>query len=273
MTGRKRATWLLAEALQGALPDEVRPDEWLADAWAADPLRELTRSRTTDTAVIDLAGLGPAVRKRWRWPGVREQLKGVGRTTALARTPAEREFAALGRSYAAHAPFHPRPLAAWIERGRSLATAAMLLLELVDDAVDLAMFLRDEGDAGRRRAVLADLAAKLAAMHDAGVTDGDCHARNVLVQPAEARTWKVDCGRQRMGRAPATGRRTVYDLACLDVAFERFASDEERARFLERYLAGRGAAPDHGDFSRRLAAFRERIAPEESRRLPPRRDE
>ena len=120
----------------------------------------------------------------------------------------------------------------------------------------------------RRRDVLADLAERVAAMHEAGVTDGDCHPRNVLVDAAPCRTWKVDCGRQRAGGRPAIGRRAEYDLACLDVGLTRFASRSERLRALCAYLSARAMRGALREWATRTSAFTARIAPEESRRLP-----
>ncbi len=243
----------------------------VAAAHDVEPETVLTRSRTTDTCVIVVAGLGRAVRKRWWWPGTAERIKGLGRTTALARTPAEREFVALGRTYGDDAlAFHPTPLAARVERRGGFAVRAMLLMTEIAGAVELALFLRDERDPRRRRDVLLDLAARTAAMHGAGVADGDFHARNLLVQPASARVWKVDCPRQRACTAPLGHRRADLDLACVDVALALFATRAERLRALRHYLGG---APRREQVRRRARAVgtlrRGSACDRERHRLPP----
>jgi tRNA A-37 threonylcarbamoyl transferase component Bud32 len=268
-----RVTWNTGDKVQRVAGQGPRVGTWLAAVQASESLENLTLARTTDTAIVEVPLLGRVVRKRWRWPGMKERLRGVGRTTALARTPAEREYLALQRRYGPDAvTFHPRPLAVLVERRGALAQAAMLLLTEIPESVDLAEFLRDEAAPARRRAILADLATRMAAMHASGVTDGDCHPRNILIERAATRTWKVDCGRQRVGRPPATGRRAEYDLACLDVGLARFASRSERVRALATYLSARSQRGDLRSWATRVVALRGRIAPEESRRLPPPRD-
>lgn len=255
----------LEEALHGAAED------WLAEAHDAPPLAALTRSRTTDTAVLAAPGVGRVVRKRWSWPGLEERLKGIGRTTALARTPAEREHAALARTYGPHAlRFHPAPLAVRVVREGPFAVRAMLLLAEVPGAVDLATFLRDEPPGPRRRSVLADLARRTRAMHDDGVADGDFHPRNLLVEPGAQRVWKVDCARQRRHHAPLSRRRADHDLACVDVGLARFATRTERLRALRTYLDAPRGDPAVRSRARSLDALRRRLEIDEERRLPPR---
>jgi len=282
MTARMRVVWQVSKAAAHAAPGSLdRADRsadateaWLHAAANADPISEYTRSRTTDTSIVEVPGLGRAARKRWRWPGTAERLKGIGRTTALALTPAEREFRALGRTYGdERLVFHPGPLAFLVERRGALAHTAMLLLTEIPDTLDLAEFLLAERAPQRRRQVLADLAHRVGAMHADGVTDGDCHPRNVLVDTATARTWKVDCGRQRARPRPAERRRAEYDLACLDVGLARFASRSERARALRTYLAACPSAAASRSWSRRVTALAARIAPHEAQRLPARRDQ
>jgi len=270
MTARMRVSWRLSKTARDLITDPSDIEGWLLALHAAEPVTILTRSRTTDTSIVEVPSLGRAVRKRWRWPGVTERLKGVGRTTALASTPAEREFTALERTYGERGiEFHPAPLAAFVERSGGLASGAMLLLTEIEGSVDLAEFLRDERASALRRDVLADLAARIAAMHGDGVTDGDLHPRNVLVDAAGPRTWKVDCGRQRAQRQPASRRRAEYDLACLDVGLARFASAAERTRALAAYLAARGASTELRSWATRVAAMGARLAPKEADRLPP----
>lgn len=265
-----RVTVDMAEALREELV-EAGVDAVLAAVHDAVPLRWLTRSRTTDTAIVQVPGRGSVVRKRWRWPGFGERLKGVGRTTALAPTPAEREWRALGRSYGSSGlRFHPRPLALRIEREGAFAARAMLLLEEIPDASDLAEYLAGEAHPSSRAAVLRDLASRVRVMHADGVADGDLHPRNLLVQSRDLRVWKVDCARQRVHRAPLTGRRAEYDLACIDVGLARFASRGERVRALRLYLGGRVGGDTVRALAERVDVMRRRIESIEGPRLPPR---
>jgi tRNA A-37 threonylcarbamoyl transferase component Bud32 len=228
------------------------------------PVSVLARSRTTETAVVDLPGLGRAVRKRWWWPRAADRAKGAFRTTVAARSPARREMEALLRlRRLPSGPCAPAPLAIVEERRAGVLQACALLLEEVAGATDLATFLRDERDAARRAAVLFDLAARVREMHAAGLVDRDLHPRNVLV--AGVRTWKVDSPKQRAGREPARPADVLADLAALDVGLVRLASPAERAAFVAGAL---GAAPDRATLAR-LDAARARIDERESRRLPP----
>ena len=140
---------------------------------------------------------------------------------------------------------------------------------LYSTAVDLAHFLRDEGDVQHRRRVLTDLARRTAEMHNAGFTDGDFHARNLLVGPT-GRVWNVDCGRQvlRTGTA-ALGAAHVDDLASVDIALRRFATAEERREALLTYGQSRGL-PEAESLSLidRIAGRREEILRDDDPRLP-----
>jgi len=228
-------------------------------------IRVLASSRTTETAVVDVPGLGRVVRKRWWWPRAADRAKGAFRTTVAARSPARRELQALQRLRALPSgPFAPQPLGMVEERRAGVLQACTLLLEEILGATDLATFLRDERDPARRAAVLADLAARVREMHAAGVVDRDFHPRNVLV--AGARTWKVDSPKQRAGRGPGRPADVIADLAALDVGLVRLASPAERAGFLSR---ARGFGPDGATLAR-LDAARARIDERESRRLPSR---
>jgi len=264
----------MSAELAGVAAESGDVAAWLRELSTAEPVTILSRSRTTDTSIITLPSLERVVRKRWRWPGIAERLKGLGRTTALASTPAEREFTALARTYGADAlAFHPQPLGFLVMRSRGLASEAMLILAEVPGSVDLAHFLRGETDMDSRRRALADLARRTAAMHGDGVTDGDFHPRNVLVDTQSWRTWKVDCGRQRVRRRPADRRRVEYDLACLDVGLARFASRSERIRAIDAYLIALDELPDRRSWIARVAALSAQIEPKESSRLPPARNE
>lgn len=223
----------------------------------------LTRSRTTETAVVEVPSVGRLIRKRWWWPRTSDRAKGAFRTTVAAHSPARREHAALTRLRALPGgPFAPAPLGVVEERRGGVLTACTLLLEEIRDAVDLATFLRDERDPAARAYVLTDLAVRTRAMHAAGLLDREHHPRNVLV--ADGRTWKVDCAKQRVRRGAVPPATAVGDLATLDVGLVRLATAEEREAFLEAAL---GVPPDPA-LRARLDAARARIDARESDRLP-----
>lgn len=253
-------------ALDPRLASLVRatPAATAAAVDALVPVAVLTRSRTTETAVVDVPGAGRIVRKRRWWPRAADRAKGAFRTTIAAASPARREHEALGRLRRLPPdPFAPAPLG-WTESRRGgVLHACTLLLEEVEGAVDLGLFLRDERDARRRARVLGDLALRTRAMHAAGIADGDHHPRNVLV--AGGRTWRVDCAKQRVHRGPLAPSAIVSDLAALDVGLVRLATAAERVAFL---AAATGVPPDPA-FLARLDAARSGIDARECKRLPP----
>lgn len=224
----------------------------------------LTRSRTTETAVVDVPSVGRVIRKRWWWPRSSDRVKGAFRTTVGAASPARREHAALTRLRALPGgAFAPEPLGVIEVRRAGVLTACTLLLEEIRGAVEFAAFLRDERDAAVRARVLGDLATRTRAMHAAGLLDREHHPRNVLV--AGGRTWKVDCAKQRVRRGPVPPRAAIEDLATLDVALVRLASPAER----ESFLAAALGVPMNPALRVQLESRRARIDARESDRLPP----
>lgn len=231
-------------------------------------LQVLARSRTTQTAVVEVPGVGRVIRKSWWWPTARDRFKGALRTTWAAPSPAVREFDGLERLCGLpRGGFAPAPLAVVEDRNAGVLRGCTLLLTEIEGATDLGTWLRDQRDPALRRKVVEDLARRTAAMHDAGLLDRDHHPRNVLVMEREGRTFKVDCPRQRARGAPLPDRLAALDLGTLDVGLVRLATTRERMRFARAYAAARsaGAGP-------RLCALalRARHATDarESRRLP-----
>jgi hypothetical protein len=221
------------------------------------------RSRTTETVVATLDGLGPVVRKRWTWPRRRDRAKGALRTTWAARSPARREFEALARLAALPGgPFAPAPLGFLEERGHGVLRACVLVETQIMGAVDLASWLVDSRPGGARTRLLAQLARRTREMHDAGLVDFEMHPRNVLVTPANDGVFKVDCAKQRVRAGPASQRDRARDLAALDVGLTRLATDDERAAFFRTY----GANPSLLDA---VGRGRRRIDARESKRLAP----
>jgi len=235
-------------------------ETWRAIA-ALTATQVFARSRTTDTSAVELAGVGALVRKRWTWPRRRDRLKGALRTTWAARSPARREHDALTRLRALPGgAFAPEPLGWLEERAGGVLRSCVLLTRAVPGATDLASWLVATSPKKARARVLADLAHRVRAMHDAGLADFDMHPRNVLVTPDGA-TLKVDCAKQRRRKAAASSADRARDLASLDVGLVRLASPSERAAFFASYGA---------DAALRAAVDRARagIDARESRRLP-----
>src|SRR5262245_33957731 len=147
--------------------------------------RVFAKSRTTDTGVVVLAGVGDVVRKRWTWPRRRDRLKGALRTTWAAQSPAQREHDALLRLRALPCgPFAPEPLGWLEERTGGVLQSCLLLTRAIAGATDLANWLVATPSTNARTRVLDDLARRVRAMHDAGLADFEMHPRNVLVTPA-----------------------------------------------------------------------------------------
>lgn len=264
----------VAAELERRLP-ALRTGATTGDAHAAFAdglrvLRTLARSRSTRTDLVEVDGLGPAVRKEWRWRTAGERFKGALRTTLAARSPAAREWSALERSAAledgTESP-SPRPLLMVEERASGVLSRCVLLLEYVEGAEDLASFLLRARDAALRRDVLHHLARRLARLHDAGIVDRDFHPRNVLVVESVRRTFKIDSPKQSRGGAPLSTRRAAVDLGALDVGLERLATRRERGRFLATYRRAR-ALPRDRELARHVDAARLAQAPREARRLP-----
>lgn len=239
---------------------------WLA---AVEPRRILARSRTTETAAVDLPGYGPAIRKRWWWPRPRDLFRGAFRTTFAAPSPARREHDALLRLRSLRdGPFAPSPIGLLEERRAGVLLACMLLVEEIPGAVDLASWLHGARDPGARSAVLADLARRTRGMHDAGIVDREMHPRNVLVDAQARRTWKIDVPKQRQRSTRARRADVVDDLACLDVGIARLASRPERSAFLAAYLGPASNANELTALDADVTARRAVQDVREARRLP-----
>jgi len=227
----------------------------------ATPLVVFAKSRTTETAVVALDGVGRVVRKRWTWPRRRDRAKGALRTTWAARSPARSEFAALARLVALPVgAFAPAPLAFLEERRHGVLRACLLVATEISDATDLATWLARARSARARADVLALLARRVRAMHDAGLADFEMHPRNVLVAPS-GDVLKVDCAKQRRRRGPASARDRARDLAALDVGLARLASPSERAAFFRVYGAD-------AELAAATERARTKIDARESARLP-----
>jgi len=261
-----RAT-AIADRLPGTDADAVAALEGLPVA------RELASSRSTRCEAVELPGGRTGVRKTWIWPTLPERWKGAFRTTFAARSPATRERDALLRLQALpQGPFAPAPLMTGDRRSGGVLQGCVLLLEEVSAAVDLARWLVSSPGEDTIDDVLADLARRVAGMHEAGVLDCDLHPRNVLVQPELQRTWLVDSPKQRRRHAPVPPRRAALDLAALDVGLQRLAPPLARTAFFTAYGAARPDV-DLPALMRRVELLRASLEPRQARRLPSRLSE
>lgn len=243
--------------------DRLRPDA--LDGAASEVV--LAESRTTRTTRVTLDDGRVFVRKQWRFPHARDRLRGVLRTTVLAPSPAVRELRALERlRELPDGPRAPRPHHAVEWRRLGVLERCELVLDLVPDSEPLDEFLRAVTDPHLRRAVLDDLATATAAMHQAGLVDGDHHPRNVLVQQDPPRVWFIDSRKQRVGTRPS---RTACagDLGALDVGLYRLATRTERLRALRRYLVACGDPDAVRDWVLTVRRARLALEPREARRL------
>jgi heptose I phosphotransferase len=132
----------------------------------------------------------------------------------------------------------------WLAAGEDGEGRAFLLVREVEDAVDLRCYLRDELDAGRRRAVAGRLGALLARLHDAGFEHPDLYAKHVLVRPQTHSIHLLDWQRARRRRAlgwRARGRGLAALHATLD---PRLATGTERRYCLRAYFAAAQQHPE-----------------------------
>jgi tRNA A-37 threonylcarbamoyl transferase component Bud32 len=169
-------------------------------------------------------------------------LSGFGFTSRSLREA--RTLQALGRE-ALGAP-------QWLAAGEDGRGRAFLLVREIEGAVDVRVFLRDETDPARRRAVVSRLGRTLARIHDAGFANPDLYAKHVLVQPETGEVHIVDWQRTRRVRAvgwQARGRGLAALHATLD---ERLLSAGERLAFLRAYLAGAQQHPEEAEAPDRL---------------------
>ncbi len=250
----------LVPALAAAVSSS--PDAAWRALFDAAALTTFAKSRTTQTAVVEVPGLGRVVRKTWTWPRRRDRAKGALRTTWAARSPARREFEALARLVVlADGPFAPTPLGYVEERRHGVLRSCLLVATEVAGAVDLASWLAATRPSATRTQVLARLARRVRRMHDAGLVDFEMHPRNVIVARDGRDVLKVDCAKQRRRRRDASRRDRARDLAALDVGLVRLATGDERAAFFDAYGA---------DAALVAAAERARrtIDARESKRLP-----
>jgi tRNA A-37 threonylcarbamoyl transferase component Bud32 len=196
--------------------------------------------------------------KRYRYPGWGTSKGLLGRGTLFGTAPEVREFRNLAFLREKGVPA-VRPVAAASETRSLRLVAHVLLTEHVTDGVDLARRLAQPGDPVRedpavRRRVAELLGRNVHRMHLEGFVHRDLFARNVVVRVEEDTPflWLCDC---RRGGPPSMRRKTVDDLATLDLDLQGRMSRTDRLRALRGYT-GTGAI---GKFVAKIAARRERL--------------
>ena len=123
----------------------------------------------------------------------------------------------------------------WVAAGEDGRGRAFLVLRALE-AVDLATFLRDRPEPGRRRRLALALGEALARLHRTGLDHPDLYAKHVLVDPRDDSLhfldWQRSCRRRAVG-----GRLRVSDLGALHATLPvAAASPRERLAFLCSYL-------------------------------------
>lgn len=200
--------------------------------------RDILRIRTTDESGSELTlflkrnwkpyrkdGLLSLLRRRTVWSLSRQEWQNC---LALQRA---------GLKTAALVAYGEECGPAW-ERFSFILTAAAAGQRTLRD------FLRDCGDAGRRRKVVDALAREIRKMHDAGLASPDLFTRHLFVDEAATppRFCLIDMARLD-ARQSLTSRQRARDLAALHLTAPlRFAAARERLRFLRLYAGGGGRA-------------------------------
>lgn len=128
----------------------------------------------------------------------------------------------------------PRPLGWCAERGG--AGRSLVVLEEIEHVWTLREALAAE-EAPRRDARLAQLAALVARLHDAGWHHRDLYVQHLLVDARDGGLVLIDAGRARRA---LRSRWFVKDLAAVLHSLPACVAPREALRFLARYLDARG---------------------------------
>ena len=154
--------------------------------------------------------------KTYRYATWRERLRGVPRTTALARSRAAREHDALAW-LSTHGFAGPRPLAVFEARQLGFLVTAVLVTQAWPGR-DLSELLPDLSARECERCV-AELWHFLEQLHGAGFRDGNFHLRNVLARPLDSGSFefaKIDSPKFHLVAAGLrSDRRALCDRAQL----------------------------------------------------------
>ena len=149
--------------------------------------------------------------KTYDYPGVRDKVRGLLRTTFLAASRAERERQALcwmrERGFAA-----PEPMAVLEQRRFGVLRRAVLVTEAWP-GTPLPELLATTAT-GERDALLRTLEATVESLHREGFRDGNLDLRNLLARQTEDGSWevaKIDSPRHRLVAAGGHHDRRARD--------------------------------------------------------------
>jgi hypothetical protein len=178
---------------------------------------------------------GTCIRKRYWYPSVADRLRGIFRTTALARSRVEGEARALEQFARLH--LQPRLFLAFGERRRAglLIDSFLCMHEHASVPLDQHLAAVAGSEAGSE--IVAGLAAFVTAWHGAGFVDRDLHLRNFLVG-GDGRLAKIDSPFARRVARPWVERLQRRELAALQGEILDLGGAELESAF--RRAAGAG---------------------------------
>ena len=179
-----------------------------------------------------------AIRKRFWYPRLGDRLRGVLRTTALARSRVEGEAQALERF--ARLGLQPPLLLAWGEarRGPFLSDSYIYLREVDSEPLD--RWFAEQHEPEARAVTLATLARFVAALQRASIVDRDLHLRNLLRTRA-GELVKIDSPFARVVPAPFRRRGQRLDRADLERDLVRCLAPDEFARWQREWSTASSA--------------------------------
>lgn len=211
-------------------------------------------SRTTDTLRIACPNGGPGFfLKRYYYPTWRHRLRGTFRGTFCNRHRAQAEYHLLDTMCQLGIPA-VRPIAYGARRVGHFVAASFLITEEVPGAQNLTTFASDVR-AGRqpltpaqRRAIVVELAARIAQMHNVGFSHGQLYWRNILFRfgAAGAPEFFFLDARPRRGRRWFARRseRYLYELGHAAASAIPFVGMTDRLLFLKTYVRARRLETD-----------------------------
>lgn len=232
-----RCAVAVAAAPDAPLPTAYRCEPTLFRSLAETAADRFKFHRTGDVARVAAAsapGGVAAIRKRFWYPTARDGWSGFLRTTFAARSRVAGEAAALARMAALG--LQPPLVTAWGEARRHgfLVDSFLYLRELAAPSLD--RWLADARDRELRDATLAALGRFVAALHRAGLVDGDLHLRNVL-RAADGALVKIDSPFQRELARPWRARAQERETAALEQEIAAACGDDGVSRFRQARAA------------------------------------
>lgn len=209
--------------------------------WSDAPAERFKVHRTGDVARV-AAAVAPcgiaAIRKRFWYPRLADRLRGVLRTTALARSRVAGEAEALERL--AWLGLQPPLLLAWGEarHGPFLTDSYLYLREVDGEPLDAWLAAPHEAEA--RAVTLAALARFVVALQRARIVDRDLHLRNLL-RTRDGALVKIDSPFARVVRGPWRQRGQRRDRADLEHDLEELLAPAEFERWRREWALASGA--------------------------------